>query len=284
MRRARAALPGLLIVLGIVVLAGVLWEGYKALGQATGDVWPGTSIALPVATDDYAMPHLLDIAHALGEPISGSSGMSLLTYLLIETSVTVREAAYGVLFGGAIGFVAAVALREARFLNRGVMPWLVASQTIPLVALAPIIVIWVGQQGYPSWIAVTVIAAYLSFFPVTVSTLKGLNAVDPIHDELMASLASPRWYTVLRLRIPTALPHIFTGLRLAATASVVGAVVGELAAGTGRGIGRAIFTASYFFSNAPETLFAAVLIASLAGIVFVQIVSLTEALVLRNRS
>lgn len=273
-----------LITLGVLAGFALLWEGYKALGQATGDTIPFTSMPLPVSSSDYAMPHILTVLGALAEPTSGSSGQTLFTYLLDELSVTLREAGLGLVIGALIGCVLAVLLREVVLLGRGLLPWLVMSQTIPLVALAPIIVVWAGTAGLPSWVAVTIISAYLSFFPVVINMLTGLNSPDPVQIELMQSVSASRWQVLWWLRFPSALPSLFTGLRLAATASVIGAIVGELSAGTGLGIGRAILTAAYYYSNAPETLFAAVLVASLGGVVFVQIITLIEVLVLRKRN
>jgi NitT/TauT family transport system permease protein len=272
------------ITIGLVVAAAALWEGYKLLGAATGGMIPFTDVPLPIASNDMAMPHLWTILGALGAPASTATDQTLLAYLLVETSVTLREAAYGLVLGSALGVLLAIGLRELPIVSRGVMPWLVVSQTIPLVALAPIIVIWVGGLGLPSWIAVTIISAYLSFFPVTVNTLRGLNSADPIHIELMRSLNASRFQTLVWVRIPSAIPSLFSGLRLAAIASVIGAIVGELSAGTGLGIGRAILSAAYFYSTGPEKLFAAVLIASLAGVVFVQIIAIAESLVLRRRT
>ncbi|UOR02194.1 ABC transporter permease subunit [Leucobacter allii] len=274
----------LAIAIGVLVAVVVLWEGYKALGQATGDKIPFTAIPLPVSTSDYAMPHILTILSVLAEPTSGASGQSLFVYLMQQLSVTLREAGLGLLIGAVIGCGLAVLLREIIVLSRGLLPWLVMSQTIPLVALAPIIVVWAGAAGLPSWVAVTVISAYLSFFPVVINMLTGLNSPKPVQLELMQSVSASRWQILWWLRFPSAVPNLFTGLRLAATASVIGAIVGELSAGTGLGIGRAILTAAYYYSNSPETLFAAVLIASLGGVVFVQIITLIEVLVLRKRN
>lgn len=287
-RRRRAAfqrlIKGIIGVIVAVIAACLLWEGYKALGQLTGDFVPSTGIPLPVSTSDKAMPHLSTIFDALFSPASAASSQTLAVYYLEQTSVTLREALYGMLVGAAIGVVLAVILREISFLGRGVLPWLVISQTIPLVALAPIIVVWVGGAGLPSWVAVSIIAAYLSFFPVTVNMLTGLNSADAIHLEFMRSIAAPNWMTMFFIRLPGALPNLFTGLRLAATASVIGAIVGELSAGTGLGIGRAILTAAFYFSNAPENLFAAVAVAAIGGVLFVQLITLAEAFVLRKRS
>lgn len=279
LRWLRSALATVAVFVGL----GVLWEAYKAAGRAAGDVIPGTSIAFPVPTTDDAMPHLMTIVNALLSPSTRAGGQTLLAYYLDETSVTLRESLYGVVAGGLIGVLVAILLRESKFLTRGVLPWLVVSQTIPLVALAPLMIVLVGATGAPSWVAITVVAAYLSFFSVTVNMLTGLNSPTAVHVELMRSLAAPRWFTLLRLRLPAALPSLFTGLRLAATASVVGAVTGELTAGTGRGIGRAILTAAYYYSNAPENLYAAVLVAAIAGVLFVQLINAVEYFTLRTR-
>jgi len=281
---AFAPLRSLAIAAALLVAAGLVWEGYKALGRAFGDVIPGLNVPFPIATTDAAMPHIAQIVSALASPASVAGGGTLLSYYLVETSVTLRESLYGMLIGAVIGALLAMLLREIPLLGKATLPWLIVSQTIPLVALAPIIVVWIGSAGLPSWIAVTVIAAYLSFFPVTLNTLTGLNAADPLHVEFLRSISASRWRVLVHVRIPTALPSFFTGLRLAATAAVIGAIVGELSAGTGAGIGRAILTAAYYYSLAPANLYAAILVASLAGIVFVQIIVLVEWLTLRKRS
>ncbi len=268
----------------LVIAAALLaWEGYKALGQATGDLVPLTSVPLPVATDDAAMPHVWQVLAALAGPASTASDQTLLAYYLQQTSVTLREAAYGLALGAVVGVLLALLMRQLPWLGRASMPWLVVSQTIPLVALAPIVVVWIGGAGFPSWVAVTVISAYLAFFPVTLNTATGLLSADATHVELMRSVAASPLQTLLLVRVPAAVPSFFTGLRLAATASVVGAVVGELSAGAGLGIGRAILTAAYYYSLAPANLYAAVLVASLAGVVFVQVIALAERLVLSKR-
>ncbi|MEV7756740.1 ABC transporter permease subunit [Microbacterium sp. NPDC089180] len=279
-----APLRSFAIAAALIVSAGLVWEGYKALGRAFGDVIPGLNLPFPIATTDAAMPHIAQIVGALASPANVAGGGTLLSYYLVETSVTLRESLYGMLIGAVIGALLAMLLREIPLLGKATLPWLIVSQTIPLVALAPIIVVWIGSAGLPSWIAVTVIAAYLSFFPVTLNTLTGLNAADPLHVEFLRSISASRWRVLVHVRIPTALPSFFTGLRLAATAAVIGAIVGELSAGTGAGIGRAILTAAYYYSLAPANLYAAILVASLAGIVFVQFIVLVEWLTLRKRS
>lgn len=269
------------IGVSVVALLAALWQGYKALGQATGDQLFG--VRLPIATDDLSMPSVGAILGALVEPARRGSSTPLGVYLLEEASVTLREAAYGLTIGSLLGLAFAIAFLHLPPLSRGLMPWLVASQAVPLVAIAPMVVIWGGKAGLPAWIAVTGIAAYLAFFPMTVNALRGLKSPPRVQTEFLHSVGAGKLQFLFWLRLPAALPYIFAGLRLAATASVVGAIVGELSAGTGRGIGRAILTSSYYYSNGPEKLYAAVLIAAITGIVFVQLLNLVERFVLRNR-
>ncbi|WP_079034865.1 ABC transporter permease [Streptomyces hirsutus] len=277
---ARRLVDPLGALLVVVVLAG-LWEGYKALGRAVDDRILG--IGLPVATDDLSMPHLWTIFGSLTAPARAGDPTSLAVYLIGETTVTLREALYGLTAGSLLGLALAVLFLHLAPVSRGLMPWLVASQTVPLVAIAPMIVIWGGKAGLQPWVAVTGIAAYLAFFPVTINSLRGLKSPPKVQLEFMRSVGAGRARVLWSLRFPAALPYVFAGLRLAATASVVGAIVGELSAGTGRGIGRAILTSAYYYSNGPEKLYAAVLVAAIAGILFVQVLSLLERFALRNR-
>lgn len=267
----------------VLVVLAVVWEAYKAFGQAVGDTFPGTSLSLPVSTDDRSMPHLLTIVRELGEPATRGSTTSLLGYLLVETSVTLRTAFYGLVLGSGVGWILAVVISEARVANRAFMPWLIASQTVPLVAIAPMVVIWGGAAGLPVWASVTFMAAYLAFFPVTINAARGLRSVQPVQLDVLRAAGAGRVTTLRLLRLPASLPFLFAGLRLAATSAVVGAIVGELSAGTGRGVGRSILTFAYYYSSGPAKLYAAVLVAALAGIVFVQAIALLEAFVLRHR-
>ena len=184
------------------------------------------------------MPHVRDIIGALFEPVQRGSDQMLISSLIGSAMRTLVTAAAGLAIAFAVGFGLALLLLRFTPLRQGLTPWIVASQTVPLVAIAPMIVIWVGKANLPPWFAVASISAYLAFFPITVNTLRGLRSAAPAEVELMRSYAAGETSTLLYLRIPTALPLMFTGLRLAATAAVVGAIVGELSAGTVRGIGN----------------------------------------------
>jgi NitT/TauT family transport system permease protein len=175
-----------------------------------------------------------------------------------------------------VGFTLGVVFVHSPLLERGLMPYVVASQTVPLLAIAPMVVIWGSRLNWPAWVAVTLISAYLTFFPVTINTLRGLNSPDPTARELMLSYAASRWQVLWKLRVPAALPYLFTALKISATVSLIGAIIGELPSGIGDGLGRALLTFSYYYITGPEKLYAAILVAALLGIVFTLLVLQAE--------
>jgi NitT/TauT family transport system permease protein len=268
------------VLVFLLVLGGLwaLWEGYRWL-------WLRTGWTKPFAVNDYTLPHLHDIVLQLGEPTS--TGDDLWLYLLHAGLFTARAAAVGFLFGAVVGFVLGVVLAQFDVLRRGIMPYVVASQTIPILALAPIVVrglgsVSIGGSPPPDWIRVSVIAAYLTFFPVTVNTLRGLLSADPWALELMHSYAARGWTILWKLRVPSALPYIFTALKIAATASVVGAIIGEAPASIQEGLGGAIINFNQYYVLEPENLWATNLYAALLGILFFLVVVLAEKLVVRR--
>ena len=268
----------LAFLLVLVVLAAA-WEGYKLLGQATHNRIPFTDLKLPVRPDDQSMPHLWDMVAALFKPAQRGNPDLLLTLLLRAAWFTWREAAAGFVFGSLVGFLLGAVFGRSSLLERGLMPYVVASQTVPLLAIAPMIIIWGGRLNWPAAWSVGLISAYLTFFPVTINTLRGLRSPHPSAVELMRSYAAGEGQILWKLRVPAALPYIFTALRVSATASVIGAIVGELPSGIGDGLGRALLTYSYYYVSGPEKLYAAIFVAALVGLAFVALVSVVERLV-----
>ena len=266
----------LLLVVGI-------WEGYKWVGQQTGDYWPGTSIDLPASTDDLTMPHAADIAEELFEEVrDGRARLPLFLFLLKKGWFTLQEAAIGFTLGLTVGLGLAILMLRWRVGERGLLPWINVSQPLPLIALAPIVVTWGSQQDLPDMLSISLIAAYLTFFPVAVSALRGLQSPDSDHVELMRSYAAP-WRTVLvNLRLPAARVYLFPALKIAATLSVVGAIVGEISIGTKTGLGRAILEYAQRYAVSPEKLYAAVIGAAVLGLFVFGLVSLAEWIVVRR--
>lgn len=268
----------------VVVLMGViaLWEGYKLFGVLMGGTWPFTDIPMKPRPGNNSMPHVWDIVGALFRP-ARRGGEPLLGVLAVATLYTLREALVGFLVGGLIGFAIGVLFVRSRAAENAFMPWVVASQTIPIIAIAPMVVIWGRQLDVPGWVAVAIIAAYLTFFPVVINTVRGLRSPEATATELFHSYAASHSQRLWKLQVPSALPYIFTALKISAAASVVGAIVGELPAGFADGLGRALLQFNQVFTADPAKLYAAVLMSAIGGITFVGIVSLAEKLTLPDR-
>jgi len=247
MRRNRAAIAwGVVGVLAVLVA----WEVYKFLGPAEGFVVgaitgeTGSGVMLLPRTNDRAMPHIWEMVARLFQSTSGGDTPPLIVPVLTAALTTLGIAAVGWLIGVAVGVLLGLVMQRWRLAEWGLLPWIVVSQTVPLIAFAPLIasigsqVDRAGTVPWPQWLSVAVIASYLAFFPVAVGVLRGLEAPDRIHLDLMRSYAAGYWATLFRLRLPAAVPHLLPALRLAAANAVVGAVVAEVSIGMRGGIGR----------------------------------------------
>lgn len=227
--------------------------------------------------DDITLPHVWSILAAFGEPAQ-RNGPPLGQLLLKAALYTLQGAFFGFVIGALLGFALGTLFAHSKLLERSLVPYIVASQTIPILAIAPMVVIWLKA----SWWSVPVIAAYLTFFPVTINTLRGMLSPDPRAVELMRSYAATKWETLWKLRFPAALPAIFTALKISATASVVGAIISELPTGIQEGLGGVILNFNQYYITGPEKLWAAILVAALVGIFFFVLVVLAERMVLKN--
>jgi len=230
---------------------------------------------------DVNLPHLQQIAEALLQPDRRNGPLLLLRILADAARHTWGEALFGFLLGAGTGFLLGSVFAHFRALERGLLPWVVASQTVPILAIAPMVVIWLGAGP----LSVAVISAYLTFFPVTINTLRGLRSPHPNAFELMDSWAASRWQIMWKLRFQAALPWLFTALKVSATASVVGAIIGELPSSIRSGLGRAIldFSSDYSAISTPK-LWGAILVAASLGICSFLLVNLAEWLVLGRRT
>jgi NitT/TauT family transport system permease protein len=245
-----------LAVAGALVL---LWEGSKAL------------FAIP----RYKLPHIHEILAEFAR--EGGDGTPWLLIMAHNAAYTTLEALIGFALGATTGLVLALVFARFRLLERGLLPYVMVSQTVPILAIAPMVVVWLGT----SWVSKAVIAAYLTFFPVTVNMLRGLRATDPDALALMRALAATPRQVFLKLRLPAALPYLFTALRISATASVVGAIIGELPVGSRFGMGVVIINAAQYYNWQPANLWAAILVSALLGIAFYHAVAAVERRVVR---
>ncbi len=169
-------------------------------------------------------------------------------------------------------------------------PYLVVSQTVPLIAIAPIVVIWGSNNlawlpfEWTSWMSVAIIATYLTFFPVAMNGIKGLQSADPASIELMRSYAATRRQTLVRLQLPASVPYLFAAFKIAATAAIVGAIVGEISGGVRGGLGRLILDFASRYTTGPSRLYATVLGAAVLGILTFALVAAAEYVILSKRS
>jgi ABC-type nitrate/sulfonate/bicarbonate transport system permease component len=187
--------------------------------------------------------------------------------------VTLQEILIGFALGSAAGIALAVLLTYSRLAERAVYPWLVASQMVPIVAVAPILVVWFGFTIVPK----VIVVALVCFFPIVVNTIDGLKAVDPEMVRLMRTLGMSRPRIMRSVRVPSALPYLFSGLKVAMALSVIGAVFGEWV-GASEGLGYLMLALNN--QLATVDLFAAVLVLSVMGIVLFFLVGLVERLVI----
>ena len=263
-----------LVFVGVLAALVTLWEAFKVSAEAVNLTWP-------FEVNDRTFPHIYDIVGQLFEP-SRRNGPMLIEVLWDAALFTAKEAFVGFLLGATMGFLIAVVLVHSSLLQRGFLPYIVASQTVPILAIAPMVVVWLGGRGLPGWFSVSVIAAYLTFFPVTISALRGLQSADPRALELMRSYAASRWKILWKLRVPASLPYLFAAFKISATASVVGAIIGELPASIQDGLGGAILNFNQYYLSSPPSLWATNLVAALLGIAFFLAIVGVERLVVRR--
>jgi len=275
-------------ILVFLVLVCVAWEAVKWLA---GDPWrvDNQLLGIPVRFEhhppldwriasDLSLPHLWTILGAFGE-ISASTGQPLAIVLLESAVYTLRTAAIGFAVGVALGLALGIVFVHSRLLERALVPWVVASQTVPIIAIAPVVVIAFGA----SWQSVALIATYLTFFPVTVAMIRGLRAFDPRAGELMRSYAASTRHVLWKLRLPASVPYLFSALRIAAAGSIVGTIIGELPSGIPFGLGSKILAFNQYYTTSPARLWATILATVLAGLVFVGLVRLAEVVLTRGR-
>ncbi|MGW0174492.1 ABC transporter permease [Rhodococcus sp. NPDC003322] len=242
------------VPIAFAVVALALWQGGVALS----------------GVPSYLVPSPLDVVSALIERAPD---------LVEPTLVTMQEAYLGFLLAAVSGFATALIMGRWKTAELGIYPYLVILQTIPIIAVAPILVVWFGAGIATN----TLVAAMLAVFPVAANTLQGLKSTDRNLVQLYRMAGAPARVQLFSLRVPHALPEIMTGLKVAASSAAIGAIVGEFAAGIGGGAGGLGYAITHYANQlrTPE-LFAAVVLASVVALILFGIVSFVEWLVLHR--
>lgn len=281
-RRGRQGFLGLV---GVALVA-VIWEGYKAFGNAVDGRVFGWK--LPARTDDASMPHILTILRAFTKAEVRDGGQTVLAAVIAGTWYTFRLAVAGFVIGVLVGLALATLMQRFSLVERAWLPYVILSQTVPLVALAPLIVGWGGQlkifgHQWEPWMSVAAMSAYLSFFPVAVGALRGLQSPKPDQIELMQSYAASWRQTLLTLRFPSAVPFLLPALKLAAAGSIVGAIVAEISSGTKGGVGRLILDYFQKATGDPAQVFTAFIGAAMLGLLVSGLIVVAEKVLMRHR-
>ena len=218
-------------------------------------------------------PHqiVLDLCDSIfGWPID--SPRSLVFHAAVTSSATVLGFAMGTLLGALL----AVVIVHSRTLERSLFPWIIASQTVPVLAIAPIVIVILGSFGLTGLFPKSIISMYLCFFPVAVALVKGLRSPGIMELELLHTYAASRGQTFWKLRVPASLPFLFPSLRVGIAAGLVGAIVGELPTGAQAGLGARLLTGSYYGNTVQ--IWSALVMSALLGLALTGAVALAERL------
>ena len=261
-----------------VALVVVMWELVKFIGSL---------IELPLKTDDTSMPHVWNMVSAFGNPEVRGSDTSVLEAVLSAAAYSLLIAFGGFIIGVSVGLLLAIIMQRFYFFERGLLPFVIASQTVPLIALAPLIVglgnrVSFGPVSWTTTYSVMFIAAYLAFFPLSVGALRGLQAPRPTSLELMRSYAATPKQVLWKLRFPSSVPYLVPALKVSIAAAVVGTVVAEISTGVKGGIGRLIIEYARETTSQPAKVYVAVFGAILLGLVATALVTALDMYLTRN--
>lgn len=250
-QNSSAFLPVFVITLAIVVLwyAGaaslnLAWE--KSVAQRAGST-PALSTMLK-NTMQQERP-VLPAPHQVVSEVIDTTFKKKITSkrsLVYHAGITLSSSMLGFALGTLLGVVLAVAIVYNEALNRSLLPWIIASQTIPILAIAPMIIVVLNAVGVQGLLPKAFISMYLSFFPVVVGMVKGLNSADRSHLDLLHTYSASKTQAFFKLRLPTSLPFLFTSMKVAVAISLVGAIVAELPTGAVAGLGARLLAGSYY--------------------------------------
>ncbi|HWH84979.1 MAG TPA: ABC transporter permease [Burkholderiaceae bacterium] len=276
---SRRLAPVAAVLAGVLALwyAAAVWLNAPQVIERTLQTgWgAGELIRATLSMDRPVLPAPHQIAIDLFDSIVGwplDSPRNLLYHAWVTSSATLLGFAMGALLGALL----AVACLHSRTLDRSLFPWIIASQTVPVLAIAPIIIVILGSMGMTGVFPKAIISMYLCFFPVAVALVKGLRSPGVIEMELLHTYAATRRDTFWKLRVPASLPFLFPSLRVGIAAGLVGAIVGELPTGAQAGLGARLLTGSYYGNTVQ--IWSALVMAALLGLVLTGAVALAERL------
>ncbi len=279
-----------LLPVGTVVLVIlVLWYGFTVIlnapferdqaARAGTELTTGQLIEKTLAQERPVLP----APHQVAEEIWKTTALKKLTSkrsLFYHGWITLSSTLLGFVMGTALGILLAVLIVQSAVLDKSLMPWIITSQTVPILAVAPMIIVVLNAIGISGLLPKSLISAYLSFFPVAVGMVKGLRSPDPMHLDLMRTYNASGAQVFWKLRWPSAVPFLFTSMKVAVAISLVGAIVGELPTGAVAGLGARLLTGSYYGQTIQ--IWSALISAAILAALLVMLVDLASRFVQRR--
>lgn len=278
-------LPVLTVVAAIVVLwyGAAVWLNskwvYDQAARAGTEVTTAQLLSETMAQERPVLPAPHQVLKGLWDGVAGqkiSSKRSLVYHGWVTLSATMA----GFVLGTAAGLILAIGIVHSRAMDMSVMPWAIASQTIPILAIAPMVIVVLASLGIKGLVPKAIIAAYLSFFPILVGMVKGLRAPDGMQLDLLRTYSAPRASVLWKLRLPSSMPYLFASLKVGVAAALVGTIVAELPAGATAGLGARLLSGSYYGQTIQ--IWAALFAAALLAAALVAVVGAIEAVTLKR--
>ncbi len=245
----------LLPVLTIVAAIAVIWYGFTVYLNAPWQLdqyeksateWSMTDLVRDTMAHDRPVlpaPHQV-VAEIWKTTVKKKVNSK--RSLIYHSWVTLSSTLLGFVMGTFTGMMLAIFIVENRAMDKSLMPWIITSQTIPILAIAPMIIVVLNAVGLSGLLPKALISTYLSFFPIAVGMVKGLRSPDPMLIDLMRTYNCSRWQLFFTLRLPSSVPYLFTSMKIAIAISLVGAIVGELPTGAVAGLGARLLSGSYY--------------------------------------
>ena len=292
----RTAAPGLwtrltqgstvpiLLVLGAIfviwyaftIYLNARWQ-FQVFDRAGADYAFWEFIAGTMSQDRPVLPAPHQVAVELWNTTVGQSITSRRS-LIYHAWITLSATLLGFLMGTLLGMALAVLIVHNRATDRSLMPWIIASQTIPILAIAPMVVVVLASIGMTGLVPKALISTYLSFFPVVVGMVKGLRSPEILQLDLLRTYSASSWQAFWKLRFPSALPYLFTSMKVGVAASLVGAIVGELPTGAAGGLGARLLAGSYYGQTVQ--IWSALLMAAALSATLIILVGLVQRIVM----
>ena len=277
MKSITPILTVLAVIVGLWYVAAVRMNAQWVYDQAARAETPAPGFAELVGLTMNQERPVLPTPHQVGAELFKSTfGMAITSKrsLVFHGWITVSATLLGFAIGTSLGILVAVGIIHNKAMDLSVMPWAIASQTIPILAIAPMIIVVMNAIGVQGLVPKAVISAFLSFFPVLVGMVKGLRSPDQMQLDLLATYGASKAETFWKLRLPSSMPYLFTSLKVGIAASLVGAIVGELPTGAVAGLGARLLSGSYYGQTVQ--IWAALFAAALVAAALVALVGLIE--------